>query len=139
MSLSPLRIYRQNTMADLWPCVGCGHPVQSHVFGLLRNVCVTCTPAYVASLPSVWIVEDAALLRNRQQLVNGNVVHGSHVSHDPPEEGATCLGPYHSDVIIPESASPGQQLPASCSQAPLTAAVLAGAAPRRFEGTEYTR
>lgn len=98
--MAPPRLYRQNTLPDRWPCAVCGLGVSSHVYGLLRDICVTCTPGFVASLPSVWLVEGAALLEDQQQLVDGKVVHGSHVSNTPPAACATRLGAFHSTVPV---------------------------------------
>ena len=98
--MAPPRLYRQNTHPDMWPCAVCGEDVSSHIYGLLRDVCVTCTPRFVASLPSVWLVEGANLLEDQQQLVDGKVVHGSHVSNTPPTACAKLLGAFHSTVPV---------------------------------------
>ena len=100
MSFSPSKLYRQNTVGDRWPCVVCGEHVYDHVYSLLREVCVICTYDYLNTLPSVWLVTGHSLLPHHQQLVDGTVVRGSHISHIAPDEGALQLGKYHSDVFI---------------------------------------
>ena len=109
----------------------CGSDVSNHIYGLLRDVCVTCTPGFVASLPSVWLVEGAALLEDQQQLVDGKVVHGSHVSNTPPVGRVSCLGAFHSTVPV-WRAQPVALLLSSASPPSCSASNLGGE-------TEYTR
>ena len=92
------RIYRQNTHPASWECFMCGNEVGEHLYLLTRHVCKPCTPEYLETLKIVWFVPGHDLLPNYQQLINSNIVQGTHISKEKPDQDAQNLGLYHSDV-----------------------------------------